>query len=138
MDFARRWLSRCGPLIVVLGLTGAASAAQPTSLADAGSYCGIKVPPDTDCANVSGGSWSNGYFNYNYVYHPGGGGLAVCAHTYIRSTSETVARQCDPNSAANNYEELGPYYNEGIELSGHAGNDSSTTITVDAETYVAG
>jgi hypothetical protein len=85
-------------------------------------YCGIWVPADTDCANVAGGGWRNGYFDQNEAWDPNG--WLVCEHTYIYGTGTTVSRHCGstPQTAMT---DLMCYYAEGRELSAHVGNDNS-------------
>lgn len=101
----------------------AASSAEP---ARAVSYCGIYVPSYTDCANVSGGEWVNGYLNENWVHAQnsveGGSGKTVCEHTYIEGTGTTVSNRCEAKTAYS-FCDLYYYYNEGYKLSAHAVND---------------
>lgn len=114
-------------LYVVFALTVPSSAQAGTP------YCGIWVPANTDCANVAGGSWVNGYFNQNLV--ESGGGFPVCEHTYIAGGGTTVSRHCggDPENAGS---DLACYFNDGYELSAHAGDDFSYEEYVAADAYV--
>jgi hypothetical protein len=126
-----RYMALRGLLVslVVLSMLPA-WAAPPQASA---SYCNIWVPGNTDCANVSGGSWHDGYFDQNVAWDPNG--WLVCQHTYIHGTGTTVSRHCGgtPQGAGN---DLMCYYAEGRELSGHAGNDNSFEQPIIGETGI--
>jgi hypothetical protein len=115
----------------VIGLAPAASSAGERGV---GTYCGIQVPANTDCANVAGGSWSNGKFDQNAV---GGAvkGHEVCEHTYYLGTGTTVSRRCAA-SGVNSATDLYCPYIEGRSLSGHAGNGSGSAQEIGGVTVV--
>lgn len=83
------------------------------------------MPPYTGCANVSSGSWYNGYFNENWAHaqysFQGENGVPVCERTYIVGGSQ-VSYRCEP---ANAYSacDLYYYYQHGYELSAQVIND---------------
>lgn len=113
----------------VVALTVAAVPAIAS--AEYGNYCKELVPAHTDCAINPGHSWDywNGVFSQNYAYYSGSGTVNVCEHTYDRGNGATVSDNCANNSAeAGN--QLVYYYEHGIELSGHAGNNSENTHTI--------
>ena len=96
-----------------------------------GYYCLIEVPTNTDCANISGGSWSNGKFDQNTV--AAGAGGEVCEHTYYEGTGTTVSRRCG-STRVNAATDLFCPYLEGYNLSGHAGRGDSPKTNVGGET----
>ena len=85
-----------------------------------GAYCDTWVPSNTDCANITGGQWSNGLFDKNAGEVPGG---EVCEHTYIQGTGTTVSRTCSKGFTASGLD-LDCYYVSGTHLSGHVGAGS--------------
>jgi hypothetical protein len=97
-----------------------------------GHYCFTLVPPDTDCAISPGesGDWWNGVIFVNFAHYPGEGTVNVCQHTYRRSNTETVSDTC-ANTTAESGNQLIYYYENNIELSAHAGNNSSIRHTID-------
>jgi hypothetical protein len=115
----------------VVGLIPAQSVAGERGV---GTYCGISVPANTDCANISGGSWSNGKFDQNSV-GAGQSGHEVCERTYYLGTGNTVSRRC-AGTGVNAGEDLYCPYIEGDSFSGHAGNGSGDTETVGGVTVV--
>jgi hypothetical protein len=94
-------------------------------------YCGVLVPPDTDCAVSPGeaGDWWNGVIFENVATYAGEGTVNVCEHTYRRSNGATVSDIC-ANKTAESGEALISYYESKIELSGHAGNNSAQHHTI--------
>lgn len=112
--------------LAVTGFTCVCFGTVGATPARAVSYCGIYVNPYTDCANMAGGQWVNGYFNYNWAHAQnsleGGTGKPVCEHTYIYGTGTTVSNHCESPSAYS-FCDLYWYYKNGYELSGHAVND---------------
>jgi hypothetical protein len=122
-----RSLSMIGLLVLgYIALSSAIIVTTSTGTAKATSYCGIWVPPYTDCAKTSGGSWVNGYFNENWAHAQysleGGSGIPVCEHTYIAGTGTTVSNHCE-GANAYSFCDLYYYYKHGYELSAHAVND---------------
>jgi hypothetical protein len=96
-----------------------------------GYYCFIEVPTNTDCANISGGSWSNGRFDQNTV--AAGAGGEVCEHTYYLGTGTTVSRRCG-STRVDAATDLFCPYDEGYSFSGHAGRGDSPKTNVGGET----
>lgn len=111
-------------LCITLGSVGAATA---------NTYCGIWVPGNTDCANVAGGSWANGYFDQNVVSDPNG--WLVCQHTYLYGTGTTVSRHCGETPEGAGWD-LMCYYVEGRALSGHAGNANAFSQPIFGSAYI--
>jgi hypothetical protein len=139
----KRFITRLGvgkPLLATLALAGFApivGLAPAQSVAGergVGTYCGISVPSNTDCANISGGSWSNGKFDQNAV-GAGQSGHEVCEHTYYLGTGTTVSRRCAATSVNASTDLYCPYI-EGDSFSGHAGNGTGGTETVGGVTVV--
>jgi hypothetical protein len=124
----RVWVPALGVVVLLSLVLAMASPGKADAY-----YCGIWVPGNTDCANVSGGSWHNGYFNQNVAWDPNG--WNVCQHTYIYGTGTTVSRRCGGTPQGAGYE-LHCYYVEGRELSGHVGNDNSFEQPIYGETSV--
>lgn len=124
----RLWvaLALIGALWIALGFT-------VPGRANAGTYCNIWVPGNTDCANVPGGSWSNGYFDQNEGIDINN--FDVCEHTYIYGTGTTVSRHCGGNPQSAGWD-LMCYYVEGRELSGHVGNDNPFQQPMEGYTYI--
>ncbi len=91
-----------------------------------GFYCGINVKAHTDCANVSGGSWSNGYFDSNQaivspeIWYS-------CEHTYIYGGGTTASDRCG-TGLVTSLSDLYCDYVSGIKLSGHVGNDTAVEL----------
>jgi hypothetical protein len=90
------------------------------------------VPANTDCAISPGNPWDywNGYFLFNAAEYPGAGTVNVCEHTYDRGNGDTVSDRCG-NNYKSSETDLEYYWDHSIELSGHAGNNSSTSHTID-------
>ena len=106
------------------------AAALPTvPTAAATEYCKIIVNPHTDCANMSGGSWVNGYFKNNAAYLPGSS-ESTCEHTYKAGSGTTVSDRCAPNFVNSSCDLTHLTY----ELSGHAGNNSAYPLYVEGFT----
>jgi hypothetical protein len=124
---------RLGFALAAVTLLCVLLAATTASRADATYYCEIWVPGNTDCANVAGGSWVNGYFDQNEVWDPNG--WYVCQHTYIAGTGTTVSRRCGSTPQTAGYE-LMCYYAEGRELSAHAGNDNSFQQPIYGDAFI--
>jgi hypothetical protein len=103
-----------------IGLLPGESKAGEVGLGD---YCGIVVPRNTDCANISGGQWSNGKFTLNAVA-ANNNNDEVCEHTYILGTGSTLSRRCGINSIGSATDLWCPYA-EGKSMSGHAGNGAT-------------
>jgi hypothetical protein len=102
----------------------AALAIAAPAPAGAVSYCGIWVPATTDCANVAGGSWVDGEFNENWAHAQYTAGASVCETAYDRATGALVSDRCAAGTVYSDCD-LYYYYNNYIELSGHAVNDAS-------------
>ncbi len=98
-----------------------------------GYYCFIEVPTNTDCANIAGGSWSNGKFDQNTV--AAGAGGEVCEHTYYLGTGTTVSRRCG-STRVNAATDLFCPYLEGYSFSGLAVRGNSPKTYVGGETEV--
>jgi hypothetical protein len=97
----------------------------PTALAVT-EYCKIIVNPHTDCANMSGGSWVNGYFKNNASVVPGSS-ESTCEHTYKAGSGTTVSDRCAPHFVNSSCDLTHLTY----ELSGHAGNNSPYNLYVE-------
>jgi len=132
--------TRCGA--VLAAVAASAAIAVPASLVPAApanafevGYCYVSVPPYTDCANASGGSWYNGYFSANQAdVYEGSGGFNVCEHTYIAGTGDTVSDRCGPMPEDSGCD-LDWYYANGYELSGHAGNNYPFYLIITGYAY---
>lgn len=125
---------RRSTLAIILALVAAAGASAVTpaaAVAGEGLYCNEIVPPHTDCATSPGHSWDwwNGDVFYNAAQYFGEGTVSVCEHTYRRSNGETVSNRCK-NGVAGSEGDLEVYYNLGIELSSHSGNNSEHNHTI--------
>ena len=89
-------------------------------------YCDIIVNAHTDCANMPGGSWVNGYFKNNASVVPGSG-ESTCEHTYNAGSGTTVSDRCAPNFVNSSCDLTHLTY----ELSGHAGNNAAFKLYVE-------
>jgi hypothetical protein len=123
----RTWLISLGLTVscaVAIALPAVASAEEIP-------YCGELVPAYTDCAVSPGHTWDyyNGTFDVNAAEYLGSGTVDVCEHVYRRSTGETVSDRC-ANGIATSKGDLAYYWEHGIELSGHAGNNSEQHHTI--------
>lgn len=82
------------------------------------------------------------WFNVNHAYLYGGKqgqGPWVCEHAYIYGTGTTISRHCDGGWVSSDYScpgDLWYWYNNGVAVSSHAGNDSSVGRTIYGHTYV--
>ena len=112
-----------GLVFVALALIPAA-AAQP---AFGTTYCNIYVKPHTDCANMPGGSWVNGYFKNNAAeVYSGFPAYGVCEHAYRAGTGETVSDRC-ASGYVNSECDLN---SRTFEISGHAGDNATVELHI--------
>jgi hypothetical protein len=119
-------------LSVALAISSTAATAMPTGATAAEAYyCGELVPAYTDCAVNPGHYWDyyNGYFYVNAAESYGEGTVNVCEHVYDLANRATVSDRCKNGFAASEGD-LGHYWEFGIELSGHSGNNSGQSHTI--------
>src|SRR5690349_17868477 len=60
-------------------------------------YCNVLVPPTTNCADASGGSYVGGVYYANEAYYPGSGTVSVCERANYQSGGAQVSRRCANN-----------------------------------------